>query len=325
MSEINLYNQLGPREYLGYLESFADQAVRTISDKLARIIGDPSVDMVVIAPGSLARSEVHLSCRDDYTILYRDGASDVATAAAATLTAKLSSILDSPVDIRLDSDPDNASRFSGHYYPERVLESVSVSGNPEILSSTRGQLANYLATAEASKPVIKSLRDRHQQHRRATRSGVAGHETLFDENSVYYRQDSNGSHLFGIKWSALRMVQTGLWLQAICVARLNQDPQIILSAPLTTADKIEYLSQLASVPSEEGTRTVRAYGSLLQLYHYQQEVYRKALALQCGQPGVLETAVLDQLKFRQDVSTLLEFCNHLGEHRAELNNHYGNL
>ncbi len=187
-------------------------------------------------------------------------------------------------------------------YPDFLLWSDLVAGNPQIFFDTRVRIMNELK----DKNIYNDIKDRNRrQYARAATTGIHARLPIFNRENCeqYYYEASGEVPQLGFKIPFLRLVQSWLDLETITYLRaLDFHPEVISSfaqyVPSPVPDRVAFFGQQGWLhPQWEDIHS--AYGWFLREYHYAQERY-------CLNGET--TTTFDPVEFDYYSQTLLNKC-----------------
>jgi hypothetical protein len=166
-------------------------------------------------------------------------------------------------------------------YPDRVLQSTVVFGNPSYYYAARKQVLYELCYDENLAPrVRKKMKEQLDTYKQSIKRGSFRGNQLFDvEKTLQYYNESPSDEknkIQGFKMSYLRAVQRKLDL---IVAKSIIDGAVDLedvatNMPSATLERLDFLSKRNVLPSELTQQVGRSYGWFLQQYHRSQAMFK---------------------------------------------------
>lgn len=280
---------LSPEEYAGDVEAINQNRRLNLAEAFARAPINPRTDAVILT-GSDGKSERHTQSKTEMTILTttRDGdqGASLATWYRPRFRHNFSERFDvSPTtglpEVKVVDPDDQPVPLSYAYndreliYPDRILNTQFLLGNPEVLQRAKEQvLREATDDSEVGRRIREEIGAQLRIAMKGLNEGVYRRKNLFtlDPPQQYYDED-RGNYSVGFKMAGLRPVQRMtdlLTFRAIRGGKLS-----ITDAshfPTNTVSRLETLSERGLTP--DTTAIIPAYQWFLQQYHVAQDRYK---------------------------------------------------
>lgn len=165
---------------------------------------------------------------------------------------------------------------SSRTYPDRVINTVLIKGDPNIYQQARLQALTEIGRPD---PIGKRIREKMKKqifdHRTACTSGLFRSARIFDPNQFLQFYDEK-QNIYGFKASFLRVVQRKLDLiTANSILDHKLTPKKIVSdLPTYTIERIKYLGDNGIIDQALVDDLSDAYIWFLQRYHEAQQMYK---------------------------------------------------
>lgn len=239
--------------------------------------------LAIIAVGSDGKEERHPQSKTELVVLYQNG-DDKNFPIKANLI--LENINDSTLlinEIRNINDPNQILSFysndSNCVYPDRILNSILIWGNPEIYQKARRKVVSEITeNSPQGKRIKEALRKQLSTYRKTTESGQYRDQTVYDNvNQYYFESDDPKQIRFGFKMGPLRAVQRQLDRLTIVAFKegkitLND----IEKLPTNTVSRIEFLALIGLIDKNFAQQLIEAYLWFLREYHRIQEKFKQS-------------------------------------------------
>lgn len=274
------YTDLGIQEYLGLLlclnESYLEKTRAQLNS--LSLFADLNTNLAVLAVGSDGKQERHPRSRIELVLVSDQHSLELDQVASQLDLASEAIGLDNQriggTEVKILTE--TVSYYKGQkysVYPDRVINSILVSGNPEIHLQAREKALEEISSPTPSGQALRSkMKKQLHEYYKASQSGIYRNIPAFSlfENKQFYHEGSDYL-VTGFKIPFLRSVQRMLDLLTIEIIKQkimspNEATEVL---PTMTANRIELLSDLGLLNNQE--QLVQAYVWFLQQYHYIQE------------------------------------------------------
>lgn len=336
-SDYLLFDPNSVENYFGYLEYCSIQRIKKMSSVLERCSEYIPQKSVVCTCGSDGRYERSAPGKTNLYIITENEESFDGDSVETILESIIDSdlALESAVEIKtLSGDTESLFSHNQRAWPDIILDAAPVLGNKQILSQARQITAKYLVSP-MSYSLIRSLNHRRKSFRKASNTGKYSGQGLFnlDDGVVNFCRDEE-NHLFGIKSSGLRLIQTSILLTFIQLARYQQDPSYIISLPSSTREKLNFVEKFFNLDPDITSQTSTAYGYFIWLHNFHQQTFNHFFEdlswyeqeiktpiepqhFSKGQVGPLEFEINPQ-EFKTHLKILLDYDAYL----SQIRHHY---
>lgn len=291
MNEINSHHQEDPpcyklseSEYSGLLETIGENWRNDLCERLTGLFNDELLQgkhYCLIVPGSDGKKERHPQSKTEIILLLDQNNPQLEKEVRKKIVISRSkNPTIGPLEIKIVGQEKSPLSFFNHspqrVYPDRVLNSYLLIGDPSLYFKARQQVLEEMQT----KKVRSKMRNQLRQYKKAIATGQYRGLAVFSEEKgeQYYFENANSKEIrFGFKIAFLRAVQRKLDLLTINLIKEGKESVDTLakSLPTNTAARIEYLAQRGFLNQDLAPRLQMAYLWFLKNYHQTQETFSK--------------------------------------------------
>lgn len=278
---------LSPVEYAGLVQTTNDNYRTHLAELLTGVELPPNSALLVV--GSDGKRERHRQSRTEFTVI--DASSDIPD---PTVFAPLGeALLSLPISI----DPGHTIRpfeykpvgviaeplsiVEGRartIYPDRVLNTERVIGDPDVWIAARAQTMYEMSAANPlGSSIRKAMKNQLRDYRGTMETGLFRETRNFvhDPPIQFYEERANSPILsLGFKPGPIRAVQrkTDIFV-ADAVRQHGQNPaELAVHLPRATHERVQFLMDCHLGPQQQGD-IVESYDWFLREYHRAQDAY----------------------------------------------------
>lgn len=179
----------------------------------------------------------------------------------------------------LDQDTPLSYAFGNpkELYPDRTLNALPIyplsANGLDLYFRLR---MRTLEEISESKRVKDKMKEQLASYRRSMNTGQYRRIPIFDtDQHVQYYSEMWPAYSMGFKTGFLRTVQRKLDLLTIELGKFKTWGEVAYEMPTTTLGRLDYLSKVGIISTEDMTTTSEAYAWFLQQYHHIQEKYKQ--------------------------------------------------
>ena len=274
------YLNLNTQEYLGLLLCLNQTYLNKIQKKLSSLSlsTDLTTDFAILAVGSDGKKERHPRSRTELIIVGDNLTENVLETTqllddnSEFLSLENQRIGGTEVKI-FNNSLSYYKNQTNNVYPDRILNTVFVAGNPEVHKKARIEILKEMSSASHQATIIREkMKKQLLEYLKAAKTGIYRKQPVFSitETQQYYLESSNYLTT-GFKIPFLRTVQR---LADLLTVKLIDDgkmsiEQAAVLLPTVTVNRLELLSNFDYI--QNPTELVNAYTWFLQKYHHIQE------------------------------------------------------
>lgn len=194
-------------------------------------------------------------------------------------------------------------------YPDRILNSVLVAGDPSVMYAARRRTLSELAMPGGQGRHIRdAIRQQLRSSRKAALSGRYRNALHFDEATGMQYYSENPPLSFGFKSGYIRLVHRKLDRMT---EQLAADPShldvLAQTLPTNTVRRLEYFQAIGMIDPTLSLEVQRAYTWFLLQYHSVQETYKNSGTINHERP--VAEMPFDLNTYRSFSDVLIQFSN----------------
>jgi len=239
----------------------------------------------LILPGSDGKGERHPQSKTEVIILLGHNGADCERLIKQEIEGLGKEDLLGQIETKKLSSPEqihlsffNYSPFGANdeVYPDRVLNSYFLAGDPCLYFQARRQILKEMT----GKKIKEAMRDQLRQYKKVIRTGEYRNLKVFseEEGEQYYFESHETKRIrFGFKVGFLRAVQRKLDLETVRWLESGKEGVDFLAQnlPTSTVERIAYFAQRGLFDQNFALNLQKAYLWFLKNYHYAQETFSR--------------------------------------------------
>jgi len=282
---IEQFSDLTAVEYFGLVEAVNENYLFDFRQELADF--QSPGDFCIITTGSDGKKERHIQSKTEFIILQNaEYSGDLGQEFTAWYEARSGSSVADVFDVHSKTGvpevkrlgQDTLSYAEGNadlVYPDRILNSTFVMGNPELQNQARASvLAEMTDVSDDGRRTRDRIRAQMRQYLRCLEIGYYYKSVVFqvDQPAQYY-DERKETYTLGFKVPGIRTVQRAL--DVITIKSLQHQlisPEEALMLPANTVGRLNGLADAGILRDISGV--TKGYEWFLQQYHLAQETFK---------------------------------------------------
>lgn len=279
MTERKNFNpfNLPPEEYRGLVITCCQNYRQEIRARIEEIFPYELINsLAIISVGSDGKEERHPQSKTELVILCEE---KEMFDQISSLTSKINDQNLHCDEIRVINE-ETLSFYKNNpqtIYPDRILNSILIWGNPEIYQKARKKVLQEMAENDSrGKKIREEIKTQISTYKKTTKIGKYRNQQVFDDNFQYYFEDNDPKKLrFGLKMGPIRAVQRKLdffTIQGFQKGKILNPEEL----PTNTIERIDLLTKIGVLDENFSQKLKEAYLWFLREYHRIQEVFKNS-------------------------------------------------